>query len=397
MEKKVRKLIINGQLEIGKTESWLHDLSEKGLHLKKIGGLFATFEKGEPRDINYRIDIIERKNREQKIKFHENNGWKFISNLNDFHVFSSSNNSGLKELYENPKDQFESISHLYKKMKLTLIIGIIVLILFLAMTIPIFVLDNFYLRMVEGYVVNQILIIIFQIYVFHSIFKNYFVARKLKKCVSKGEWINHNEPYKASRRRTIIFYLLYFPLLILIVSFPFIENLKDHRYELPYEKNQLPVARLYDIEKNEDLVRTKGELWHEIDFLNQVDYNWSLLAPIQYEIQEHCEIPNLMWNDGSGEYSPSMNTQFYKLRFSGMSENLLNDFIDRYVWRDEEEVIKKTSNYFDVLYITINDEKKQIFGCKDNYVIYVRYYGYGSEKDLEEQIIYEMDRYIKSL
>lgn len=397
MEKKIRRLIINGQMEIGKTENWLHDLSEKGLHLKKLGSLFATFEKGEPRNINYRIDIIERKKREKKIKFHENNGWKFISNLNDFHVFSSINNSELKELYEDPKEQFEYISHLYKKAKSNTIIGIIALILFLGMMIPLLLLDNFYLRMVEGYVLNQILIIIFQMYVFYSIFKNYFLTKKLKKCVSKGEWINHNEPYRTSRRRAIIFYLLYFPLFILIITLPLIEISKDYRYELPYEKNQLPVARLYDIEKNDDLVRAERDIGDEIDFFNQVDYNWSLLAPIQYEIQERGEISNVMWNDGSGKYSPSISTRFYELRFSFMSENLLNDIINRYVWRDEDKVIKKTSDYFDVLYITINDEKKQIFGCKDNYVIYVRYYGYGSEEDLEEQIIYEMDRYIKNL
>lgn len=32
---------------IGKYESWFSDMSAKGLHLKKLGKIYATFEKGE--------------------------------------------------------------------------------------------------------------------------------------------------------------------------------------------------------------------------------------------------------------------------------------------------------------------------------------------------------------
>ena len=102
-----------------------------------------------------------------------------------------------------------------------------------------------------------------------------------------------------------------------------------------------------------------------------------------------------MWNDGSGIYSPSIHTEFYELRFSFISEKLLEDLIERYVWREDISVVNKNSEYFDSLYIAAKDEEKKIFASKDNYVISVRYYGYGNLDELEDQIVYEMKRYIK--
>ena len=391
----VRKLMVNNMMEMGKVENWLHHLSMEGIHLKKLGSLFSTFEKGSSRNINYRIDILEKKKRKDKIDFHENRGWVLISNLNDFHVFSSDKNNELLELYENPKDQMESVMSLYSKMKINFIIGVISLLVFLGLMVALISIDNFYLNMVEGYIINQLLLLIFQMYIFFSIFKNYFIIRKLKKTISEGNRINHNEPYNKNRIGLIVFYSLYFPMLIMLVCLPFIKIAKDKEYMLPYEKDQLPAVRLYDIEKNKDLVREKGTSKSDIDFLNRVNHTWSLISPNQYEVDEHAEIGSLMWNDGSGIYSPSIHTEFYELRFSFISEKLLEDLIERYVWREDISVVNKNSEYFDSLYIAEKEEEKKMFASKDNYVISVRYYGYGNLDELEDQIVYEMKRYIK--
>ena len=56
MAKKVRKLLVDQRWHIGEHESWFSDMAQEGFHLKKVGWLFAHFEKGNPKDVRYRID-----------------------------------------------------------------------------------------------------------------------------------------------------------------------------------------------------------------------------------------------------------------------------------------------------------------------------------------------------
>ena len=76
-------------------------------------------------------------------------------------------------------------------------------------------------------------------------------------------------------------------------------------------------VRLADIEQNPALVRDEPYMIDNVDWGNRYTYDWSLLAPVQYETDENGIVPGEMWEDGSGEYSPSIKQGFISLVFQG--------------------------------------------------------------------------------
>ena len=58
----VRKLRPSNYWRIGEHESWFSDMSLQGLHLHKMGTTFAHFKKGEPQQMEYRIEVTKNKN-----------------------------------------------------------------------------------------------------------------------------------------------------------------------------------------------------------------------------------------------------------------------------------------------------------------------------------------------
>jgi len=165
------------------------------------------------------------------------------------------------------------------------------------------------------------------------------------------------------------------------------------QYTLPTTANALPVVRLADIEQNPKLIREEHVNEKGIDFANRVSYQWSLLAPIQYDIDERGIITDEIWHDNSGAYSPSITTRYYKLTFAGMADNLINDLISRYVYRDNIKVSEASYSGLDKLYIAQDDIRKQIFACLDNKVIFVTYYGNKNMEDLIPLVTAELVAY----
>ena len=85
----------------------------------------------------------------------------------------------------------------------------------------------------------------------------------------------------------------------------------------------------------------------------------------------------MVWNDGSGTYSPSIRTQVYKLIFPSMSENLINDLIAKYDYRYREGApIRQEREDFDTLLIRETDGGAEVFAAKGKGLIHVNYYGY---------------------
>ncbi|ATW23513.1 DUF2812 domain-containing protein [Candidatus Formimonas warabiya] len=53
MSKTVRRFMQDDIWNLGRNESWFSDMAKKGLHLRRIGLFFATFEKAEPQKTKF--------------------------------------------------------------------------------------------------------------------------------------------------------------------------------------------------------------------------------------------------------------------------------------------------------------------------------------------------------
>jgi hypothetical protein len=151
---------------------------------------------------------------------------------------------------------------------------------------------------------------------------------------------------------------------------------KLESYTLPEGETDLLIVRLKDLENNSNLIRKPIYTRNGFDFNNSVTYQWSPLAPIQYDVKERRIVPGDMWKDGSGEYSPSITTQFYRLTIAGMANGLIKDLQKRF-FDDYKNDLKLISHPdFDILYIVEDNETKQIFASRGKYVLYIGYHGY---------------------
>ena len=126
------------------------------------------------------------------------------------------------------------------------------------------------------------------------------------------------------------------------------------------------------------MVRGESEFIDNVDWGNSYSTNWSPFAPVQYESSENGLVPGELWADGSGEYSPSIETKFYQLSFPSMTDNLISDLIKRYNFDNEsmEAYVETKNPHFDSLIVHVDEEFKEVFASKGKDVIYVRYYGY---------------------
>lgn len=394
MGKIVRKMMLDDIYAIGRNESWFSAMASKGLHLKKFGRLFVYFEKGEPKENKYRIDYLKEAPSQEQLDVYRDCGWNFIANSGYFYVFSADEKSYTTELHTDPIEQGFSLTELNQMLRKNLIILSIAMLLFMGIMISIYYFnDEPFLFMIKGQFAQQILLVIIEMYVFYSVIRNYRVIRNLKQLLLQGTEINHSEDYRKARLLGGILAGIFLPMAFLTIIIPFVDIAKGKDYTLPEGNTNLPIIRLAEIEKSPNLMREPGYFINNVDWANRVSYDWSLLAPVQYEIDEHGVVNGEMWADKSGEYSPSITTRYYKLTFGSMAENLTLDLINRHVWRDNVEVEDINHRSFDKLYMVEDVFSKQIFACLDNQVVHVTYYGKEQIEDIIPLLAQKMSTY----
>jgi multisubunit Na+/H+ antiporter MnhB subunit len=393
MSKVTRKLRPSDYWRIGEHESWFEDMANEGLHLKRMGLHFAQFNRGEPRKIRYRIDVSSNKGitLEQKQMYAES-GWDYVTSYGDFNVFSSPVHRNAPELHTDPAEQAYTMKELDKKLVFNALMVVVSVIIMVGVVSAIwFMEDTPVLALVEGIIISEIISTVIMIYLAYTSLQATISIRNLQKTLLDGKPINHNAPWKKNQRVKCSIAVIYVLIAISASVLPFIQLAKKETRTLPLVNNDLPIVRLADVEKNSKLVR-KISLYNkeDIDWGNKYSYDWSLLAPIQYDSDEHGIISNEMWKDDSGEYSPSIHTNVYKLNFSFMTDNLIYDLIKKYNI-ENKDFLELDNTSLDKLIVQEEDELKQIFASKGQSVMYIRYYGYADldlvVKATEEKIL----------
>lgn len=84
MSKFVKRVIPFESCDIPAIQSWLEDMAEKGLFFKECGVFFAKFEKGEPKDMRYRLDfcdVVACDIPEEKKELYERSGWNVVGDF----------------------------------------------------------------------------------------------------------------------------------------------------------------------------------------------------------------------------------------------------------------------------------------------------------------------------
>ena len=102
------------------TEEFYERKAKKGLILDKRGHQLSRFRKDEPKNLSYRVEIVDDKRLEdgkipeEQILVYEECGWTRVCGKSQIQIFSADKDTDPPELYTKPEDQIESIKILRK-------------------------------------------------------------------------------------------------------------------------------------------------------------------------------------------------------------------------------------------------------------------------------------------
>jgi Protein of unknown function (DUF2812) len=379
MGKIVRKLRPDDYWRIGEHESWFTDMAAEGLFLKKMGSRFAKFVKGEPKKMKYRIDVsFSKEISNEQVEMYAESGWDYVTSYSYFHVFSSPAELHATELHTDPAEQSYTLKALDEKYAQTAWTVTIMILLTFGMLASIWFLDGTpTLMMVEGNVLTQTILTIILGYSAYNSLQAAISIRSLRKKLAEGIPIDHHAPWKKRFRRNTAISLLFIVTAGSTAAISFVQLSVMDTKTLPEGNIDLPIVRLADVEKNPDLIRAEPVYFDdEVDWGNRYSRDWSPLAPKQYETDESGEVIGEKWDDGSGRYSPSIQTQVYQLSVAGLADNLISDLVERYRYEDSpEKFLPKKHPALDKLIVYEEEGIKKVFASKGKTVMYVWYNG----------------------
>ena len=114
-------------------------------------------------------------------------------------------------------------------------------------------------------------------------------------------------------------------LLAALIASPLVMRSVEWEGELAAAERPFPILELRELEGDPALEAVPSPITLEIfgyDSHNYVRRNWSLLAPGQYEVDQHLT--------GSGDYEPRLDMLWYRLSLPCLASPLLDDLISRY-------------------------------------------------------------------
>jgi len=398
-----RKLQIISPYSIGAYESWLSDQAARGLFLKKIGFGFCTFEKAEPARIEYRIDISKERLSKDRIVMYEDCGWKYIASKKWAHVFCAAAGTQTTEIHTDAKEQGFTLVELTRMLSILMpIMVILVSFEFVLYGYMLFIGGTPFLNMISNGV--NIMTMAFSMLLVLVVFlKQIFDIRALKKSLFSGKAINHHASWKKHKYyNDVVMLISLFIVVISLISQGFMAShiirfVNGTSQVTMTAQTKLPCLRLSDLENLDDAVagnkflvinKTADEAKAVDDlpgdtliYYGSAATESSLLAMTQFEVEESAATRDESFGVG-------LNTQYYKLTFSGLADGTLHDLMknDLYIYREEMmldvAVSKINFDGLDIVYTAEADGFIFVFAGKGNVVVSMKYYGSKNETEL---------------
>ena len=379
MGKIKRKLKSVSPYNIEEFESWLSYNAGRGLFLYEIGEYFCRFKKGEPKKMEYRVDLVFEKSSYEKIQLYKDAGWEFVNNNAKAYVFCSPSEEKAIEIYTDKDELRLLLSKLARKQLLYSLLFSLYLIALFAFVINISLRsDTLYLDFISSFSTNSTLgflfisllgLVLFNIYQY----KQFNRIRKLKNKLLKGGDVNHHRKwgYKISLERLI-------PVITLtIIFFPAFINLTV----LIYSTSGL------SIDNSKETLISISEVETDLTMHNKTVYkDISLLCTDVYSSYENGF-------EKKTNQEVNLDLEYYEVRFGFWAEGLVEDLVADYkktytnfkpdINFDVQEI---PSDFFDKVYYLECQASSEFFIRKDNIVAHISYTGTQTKETFLERL-----------
>lgn len=389
MEKneKVRRFVPVNSCDLAACEGWLSHMAAKGLFIQDFGVFLAHFKKGKPKAVTYRMEPVAPHEELPSKEIHASYiqaGWEYVTCMKDTFCIYRIDSDEAEEVHTDLMSQQDAFEVLERKLRRNAILITVGAVLIAAAIMNFYFLrDEPVLYIVEyGSFISQCCYILLEVFlVAMSMIDLKYVKGYIKRLRS-GEVLYHQKNYRRSLNWHVTSYILIIAVFIsgMVISYKEI----NQSWRVTQVWAGLPVISLEELEEDEGFKYAESDRYNGKGYGNTVAFQWSVLSPVQYEVEQSGKVEGKLWADESGVYTPSLRINYYEVAFKGLAQPLMNDLISRYDVRFEDvELEQLKTDDFDSAVLAVDDNSQYLFACKEKQVICMMYFG---EKMLADKI-----------
>lgn len=377
MRNTVYKLIPVDFVDIDRFEGWAEDMARRGLYLHHLTPfLFAAFQRGEPAPVRYRLEPRGSFWSRESQNYCRSLGWEFVFHLGRWFDLYRNDDPEAPELHTDPVVHSYALDRISRSLRILTAVLVLCFVGELAALLLPYLLSEtpvLLLLDVSGISTLSMLVLFLLLGVeFRSLGSFFRLRRRLREGIVPGR-----QSWRSSARW--YFGLLLFDLVLLaaLIASPLVMRSVEWEGELAAAERPFPILELWELEGDPALEAVPSPITLEIfgyDSHNYVRRNWSLLAPGQYEVDQHL-------TDG-GDYEPSLTMEWYRLSLPFLASPLLDELVYRHTeynsFPDEYVVSELALPGFDRAVLARDSQwphQQQLFLQSGSVVIYLRYHG----------------------
>ena len=385
MEEKEKKIVWRFRAvdfyRVAETESWLEDMSEKGLHLEKAGSFFCSFEKAESKKVRYRLEPRGKNDpAEEYVDACEEMGWELVDCWKHTFLIWRCERTEVPEFHTDPIAESYAFKRLSRTMMWNSIISVIGVIL-----VVLLVTRKYFVTPITQLVSDHELfsMILFFSFIWSDLeaVRQWISISRLTKKLRNGEDIH--ERVEVKHKLNWLPDAIYLVSAIVMIIIPFYGIAQSRTG--PADRFDLKVPRLYEIEKNVTI--KEGLIIDGIDYGNFVSTSWAWLAPEQLELHEQGYVDEKLWEEWhqagreDAEIPITYEAKYYRLRFEFLADPLVN------------ETVENLSEKLEITFEEVGNNGEAWYGRKENLqhlivrqeneVVHLRYIG---PEDLKDRI-----------
>ena len=325
MRNTVYKLIPVDFVDVDRFEGWAEDMARRGLYLHHLTPfLFAAFQRGEPAPVRYRLEPRGSFWSRESQNYCRSLGWEFVFHVGRWFDLYRNDDPEAPELHTDPVVHSYALDRISRSLRILTAVLVLCLVGELAALLLPYLLSDTPVRLLlnaSGITALSVLVLFLVLGMeFRSLGSFFRLRRRLREGIVPGR-----RSWRSSARW--YFGLLLFDLVLLaaLIASPLVLRSVEWEGELATAERPFPILELRELEGDPALEAVPSPITLEIfgyDSHNYVRRNWSLLAPGQYEVDQHLT--------GSGDYEPRLDMLWYRLSLPCLASPLLDDLITRY-------------------------------------------------------------------
>lgn len=363
---------------VAEAESWLSDMSEKGLHLKSAGSFFCSFEKSTSKKIRYRLEPRGKSDpSEEYVEACQEMGWELVDCWKGTFLIWQCEQREVPEFHTDPFAESYAFKRLSRTMmwnSIISVIGVILVVLLVArkyFTAPV-------TQLVSDHELFSMILFLSFIWSDIEVIKQWISISRLTKKLRSGEDIH--EEVKVTHKLNWLPDAVYLVSAIVMIVIPFYGIAQSRTG--PADRFDLKVPRLCEIENG--VAIKEGLIIDGIDYGNFVSTSWAWLAPEQLELHEQGYVDEEVWEEWhqagreDEEIPITYKAKYYRLRFEFLAEPLT------------DEIAANLSEELSITFEQVDNNRNIRYGRKENLqhlivqheneVVHLRYMG---PKDLK--------------